>query len=513
MKCEVINLISSKLDLEVMLEHEGEQLTFSVAKFGRPSFDKFDTFAEINAYWAQLPELEQAKIFALYREIAFLFATVNNRNTLKLLLTPKVTQLLDAQNYNRLYDWILYRAPITIPEHLEETYVESIDKNGSRRQTYTRSDYTRLVTLAVLLRCMVPVWGEFIDYVRESIGTLLKEYYAFQLIEESPLLEHESFKKLREYVNATIGEDRENAAAIVEWISSEELPDWMLALVVIRRVCIGDVRGTQQRANIVPYIYKYIVDKLKGEDNVGENAIKKKLHDAKGGELEEKLSVFERYKIKQEIPIGDVAELDHIVRDPYEVATKLCPEIPEWLLIQSLESSKRLTDVRILDPQIILLQWLLKPLLSPRGIKYLNKPTIVRCLGVAQAVLWAKGHKYLALVVTSYADLSSQEFFIGGADSRSQITKELHAELNHLYPFQPIPTGKKQDPKPINLAVKSIEHLASLLTRLAWTMTAPEDFITEVFGPGIIRKHELPMSPDIKNHLAQLVLDLGKRQA
>lgn len=528
MRATVINLIS-KLPLQVRLTHKDEELVFSVGSYGRPSFSnqnkemEFDVFEQLNGFWASLPEEDQDRIFDLYKEMSYYFTAIRSYAVLKEHLSHKASQLLDIQNYLKVLDWVQFYSDIIIPEHLQLEFVDDIDRNYTREQTYTRPQYVRLIALAVHLRSMIPVWGQFIDDTCKIVGEDMEEAYAFDLIEEADVLRHESFFKLKEYVEAAVNAHPHNPKAVLGWISSEDFPSWMLAKVVIKRLVIGDIRGTNQRANIVPYIHRYMMDQLQGDDQPGEKSIKSKRHDARGGgeEYHDKLSNMEAIKVKEEIPVGDIVGLENAVKDPYNVAQIVAPSISNELVTQCLINARVLLNHRIMTPQFTIMQWVLRAVIHPKGYAYLQKHLIVQCLGVAQAVLWHwasfdrryQGHKYLAVLLTCHGDESSGEFYATDTDSKNQITKDLHAQLNHWYRFQlKPPTRRREDQKTVNPAVKSIEGVVSELYRMPWVITAPADIVAEVLGSSGSYRNRLPMDPNIKNYLAELCVQMASRR-
>lgn len=513
MKAEVIGLLLPTASAEICLSHGDASLAFSASCFGRRSFQQeFGMFDQINAYWATYSEREQGEIFEIYRRIAVLFSTASNRTSLMLEMNKEVVRLLDYHDFERAYQWVVFSSDIAIPDNFDRDYVHSIDKQGSREQTYIRADYTKLITLGLLLRTMIPVWGEFISNTWQETGTLYKEYYAFQLLNHSKMLHTEPFEKLFVYIDKTVGDDRANPSTIIEGISSEDFTTWMMALVVIRRLCIGDIRGQDQRANMVTFIHRYVSSKMKGSDIAADSIVKEKTYDDGGGsrQIEDKLSALERYKIKHDISLGEIMELEYSLANIYEVAFRLSANMSVELLDLCMANTQMLAQHRILDPQVMLLRWIMKPAISPRGLMYLSRETIVRAFGLLQAVLWARGHQYLALLSTSFANVVDGEMHISGNDSRQRIPKELQSELDRLYPYSKIMGGKRTGQKLINLTVKSIETLADNLSMFSWTMTAHETLITEAFGNCNTRRIAVPS--DIKIRLAKLVVELGDRK-
>jgi hypothetical protein len=508
MKAETYVLLSAQVP-SVRITHRDVTLSFSISVFGRGNFQNgYDVFEHINEYWAHLSDVDQDAIFAIYTRIHQ--STENNlsKDDLIAYLSDQVTQLLEYHHLPLIQDWVMFRSNIHIPDAFGNEYLYSVDQNTSREKTYTRSDYVQLVALSVALRCMVPVWGEHISYIRKDSGTLFKEFYAFQLLSKSPLLQSEPIEKLKIYIDNIAGAGKFDPNNTLKGISSEDFGYWLLSLVCVRRLCIGDIRGLDPRANMVTFIYKYIIQKVHSNDNNFENIIKEKKFDDRSQDSENKISTLERYKIKTNISPGEIVELEYSVRDIRGMANRLSTQISPDMLERSLLTSDRLIKERILDPQITLLRWVFKSVISPRGIMYLSAPMIVRALGALEAVLWARGHRYLALLATSHMVHSDREMVISPVDSKMRVPKELNDELISLYPYQKSLPTRKVEVKEINRVAESIDRMADQLMMFSWRITADESMIQEVLGT---TSRRMPIKPDIKTDLTKLVIELGRR--
>ncbi len=503
------NVIISNAIPEVTIEHNGEQLKYSISVFQRDNFQKdFDVFGYINAYWDSLPQARQDHIFRVYKDITFGFDNMFGNEELFEYLQVKVAELIEAHNLDDVQNWVAMKSDIRIPETFEGSYTYSIDNNTSREKTYTRSDYSSLAALSVLLRCMVPVWGEYIFNIRQEAGTMYKEFEAFQLINRSNIASSVPVEKLRLYIENIVGDDNADPNNILNGICAEDFGYYLLALSCIRRLCIGDVRGNNPSSNLITYIYKFIIQRIRNSDNNYENVVKEKTFDDRSPEGENKISTLERYKIKTNVSLGEIVELEYSLRDIRSIAPRLSVFMEPELLERSLTTSQELNSRMLLDPQMMLLRWIFKPVISPKGLMYLPKPMIVQAIGALEAVLWSRGHKYLAIVASSYPILNEREMNISPIDSKMRVPVELSDELRRLYPFTRTVNNKKSGKKEVNLAAKSIDTLADNLTMYSWRPTACDEMLQEVFGN---TNRKLPIKPDIKLDLTKLVIEIGSR--
>ena len=494
---------------EVKIEHKGKSIPFSISVFGRVHFQQeYEVFHYINQYWASLDEAHQDRIFKLYEDIEYGFDNIYSKDDLCEHLTNKVTELIQEHDMDKVQDWISFKSDIQIPAVMEIDYTHSIDNNTSREKTYTRSDYLQLVTLSVVIKCMIPIWGQYIFNIRRDTGSQYKEFYAFQLLSHSNIAHCVPMNKLRLYIENIVGEDKYNPNNTLNGISSEDFGYWLLALLCIRRLGLGDIRGTDPKIHLITFSYKYIIQKIRNNDSNFENVVKEKTFDDRSPDGENKISTLERYKIKTNISLGEIVELEYSIQDIRHTAHKLSYRIDPQRLERSLVTSQELLPARLLDPQITLLRWVFKHVITPKGLMYLPKPVIVQALGAMEAVLWARGHKYLAILATCYPLVSGEDMVISPVDSKMRVPKEMSDELDRLYPFTRSTNSKRTGIKEINLAAKSIDTMADNLTMYSWRSTADESMLQEVFGN---TNRKFPIRPDIKLELTKLVIEIGNR--
>ena len=505
----IANVNIPTLPPEVRITHKGQELNFSVSRFGREIFQKVNVFEHINRFWDDLPIIQQDRVFDIYKEIQEAYDMHLNRQALTDYITDHVTELMDIHNLTTMNDWISFKTTITIPDKFVSDYVHDINNNLSREKTYTRSDYKEIVALSLSMRCMIPVWGDYISTTRHDTGNDFKEFYAFQLLRKSYIINSQPILKLRTYIqHLTV--DKHTPDNVLRGISSEDFVYWLLALLCVKRLTIADIRGDNPEANIITYIYKFIVQKIQNRDNNTADSYKEKRFDDKGvANSENKVSTLEKYKIKTNISPGEIVELEFVMRDIVSAAQKLTSRLDMNMFQHSLETCQILMQYEILEPQFTLLSWVFKPVISPRGLYYLDKQIIVNALGALQTVLWARGHRYLALLATCHHITSEREMIVSPIDSKMRLPKEIADEVEKLYPFTRLSTSKKRiDNKNSNIAINDINELAEQLTSYSWRLTADSSLIEQELNS---TSRRMTIKPDIKQIIGNLVVEIGSR--
>ncbi len=508
----------------VQIEHKSETIEFSISVFGRESVikDDFDIFEHLNAYWATLPEAQQDYIFSIYRTIRKEFSERVTDLDFSIHLSRYCTELLDAYDLEDVKSWITTKANLIIPSNFEAEYVYDFDKQGSRDQTYIRSDYIELLAMAVIIRTMIPVWGEFILQTKKRYSNLLKEYYGFRLIGNAKIMLSAPMQKLIVYIAHAIGNNNYSNTSISSGISSCEYSDWMLGLICIRRLCLCDLRGLDSNANVVTSIFKYVVQKIDATESPT-NSDKVNSKNATGVDdgIEDKISSLERYKIVNSIAGGWIEEMTFSIKDLNEIAFRASPLMTNELLNSSLMSVQKLRDKDkgIRRPQMALCQWTLgnvlsavKPecrIISAKGQEHLNKEVIINLLGITEAVLMAEGFSHMALLSTSYVDINDASMFLGGIESRARIPRKIQDELDILYPFQRTIGGYKSGIKSVNPAIHAIDEVSDMFGMYSWMITATGDKVEQVFGNRDTNRINSPY--DIRIQLADIILKIVNR--
>ena len=496
---------------ELIVEHDGENITFNASPYGSGTFKKFDVFEHFNAFMKTRSLDFQKKCFTNLIEIRTVLDSFYESNKLSTELIPRVTSLVDMFNIEEVVDWVNFKSDIRLPPHFATTFVEDINKGTTREQTYLKSDYVNLISISIILRVMVPVWSEFIARVRQDTGTMLKEYVSGQLVSKTKLYNSEIVDKLREYIVVCVANNHlNNPSLILGGVSSEDFLDWITALVLIRRLAVGDVRGIDPKINLITSVYSYITQRVSPDNPASSEYREKSMTVTSESDMDAKLSVLERYKIKHDISLGEIVELEHSVSDIMHVAKRLEPNIPEQLVINALNTSKVLLTKQLLDPQINILKWLLSGIISPRGLLHLQKEVIVNLLAVAQAVLYYRGHTFLAMAITTHVDMTNEVMLLG-VDSRARIPKEILAELDKYFPFVRKSSNRSKNKVP-NLAHQAIDKLVEDLSMFNWVMTADKNLVLELSG-GKQHSNRLIIPHDIKIKVANFVLDVVKRKS
>lgn len=490
------------------MEHGGACCAFEVSSYNKAALVRNTVTEYINLYWASLQPVKQERIFETYVKIRAAFEDHYSTGPLCIALMPLVKQLYDQHEIEDIRRWMSFHTDIRVPADVEDTYVHSDERPFSRERTYTKPDYYNLLALVLSMRAMIPIWGEFVYRTGSETGTAFKEYYAFGLIAQAKIVDSGAMVKLREYIVGNLQPDQALPSIIIGGVGTEDHAQWALATLCVKRLCIGDLKGLDANANLVVTIYNDLVAKNTGAGtHLFGNPIHSKIFDADRDD-EHGASRMENFKIKAEHSIGDIAVIEHHAKHYKVAALQLDPNMDLNLLEQFYEAALLVQKETIHPGQTSMAQWIVAPIIPPRGIYHLKKVTMIKVLCIAQTWAWQHGHKKIAGLLTAVASDSSVAIQHSGIGSMARITKEQSEQLAVLFPFNKI-SSKRKNTIPPNVAVVAIDSVAEQLGVRDWILTMPDKYATELIGNQSNRRYSCPH--DIKIALAKLAIECASR--
>jgi hypothetical protein len=467
-----------------------------------------DIFAEINDYFTTLTPEAQVKIANCYSEIYQTFLSVPDTSRVKEEIQKTLKEMYSVLDYETILQWVKFQRRPRIPPTMRDDYL--VTDPPDRRRTYIYKDYVELVALAVMLRPMVPIWGEYILRNKKIAGTDYKELQAIKLLYHTGVTELRPAKRLLDYIHATTSYEDPVFASVVQGLGTEERPEWLLALNLIRRVATGEIDSTDPNSNIVTNAYNYTRTKL--EQLAKKNNIKAKDKPQRGPE-DDNVSYLEMYKVKEKVPRGRIAPIEVYTENPLSVAARIDESVPEALVRECLEAVKAIESQPTYQHQIVLTQWTLAKAISPKGIETLNRISILRCIGVTQALLWHWGYFDLAALVTACPYPIEEDQILANLEGRAKIPANLAEELGVIYKHYVV-SGTKADRAKVaagkipNMAIDAIENYVKLIKQHDWELYAPQALQDKTSK--ILHTRRLIVPADIRAQLADMVLRLNR---
>lgn len=502
---DLTSLVSN--DRAVIVEHgEGSmrrQVSFTIALYKRNHFSEDNAiFRPINEYWATLPERDQAEIYAVYEDVRELFDSVTGSVDLRNELTDLVTRLLSFHKTTDVTRWVEFHSGMEIPATVESEYVHNVDKNTTVDQTYVYRDYLGLMALSVIFRAMIPIWSMYSKPAKDATGKVHKERVCYLLMRDSELYHSEAIARLKRYVAANIGKDSYTGNHTLEFIPSSDLPDYLLSLVCVRKLCLGELYPTETDPvqNLAALTYTYIIDRPSPQgSDFSQQVREKKIKKEGAGETGENSgSSLEIYKARATVTPGRIAELEYALRDPVNLCIQLCPDADEYQIAAdcklALETSQAMLKSDIQPAQIVLAQWILAPVFPPQGLLYIKANTglVVHACAITQTVLQHRGFEYLALLATSTAMVAEDSMRVAPMGSKSQIPEDLAEAIAKHFPYKRVPKRKTATNSSYCFVTEDVKRLAMEFSNHTWRATADEALVRKVLGTHVRRVTILP---------------------
>ena len=466
---------------KVIVSHLGAELSFNVTelKKSKLNVEGKDLFLEINQYLSELDHTVQFAIFGIYGELRELRDDIMTVpfNTQQRETTEMMTRLYNLLDIDRLAKFAA-RTNIIYPEGLfSRTSEQALTSNVNVNINYYKEDYDGLVVLVLALRPMIPVWGEYISLNKSSTGTQYKEYRALKLLSKSSINRSPYMDRLRLYINEwrTAGNSRGTLAddiAVLDGISSDDITDYILGLVLVRRLSLCNIHANTEKDSIISSVYSYLKSKLSEAATTFKT--KKKYDDGAGRESGEEISVFEKYKISSRLTHGDREFLQEYTRLAVNVAKEIDPEVDLFVLEECLTLNHTL-NLPITNHQRLLTQWVTHNAFPPQGIYELTKLEVTNLISVAQAILIKWEFYELALLITSNILVNQVNL---APPTRAILSDNLLDELDKIYPYRKV--AKRQQDK-ANLAHDAIHKLNTELMSKMFS-TNPTPFLKEQLG-------------------------------
>lgn len=504
----------SKARIVFQLTHNEEMLVFSATTYLRKTFESNPNIHDVlNRYWARMSKAQQDEIFSIYREVSEVFDSLDKSSVTAQQLTMLIGRLAVHHELSSLETYLALETGIFIPESCKESYLENLDDNNSREKTYTRHDYRKLLALTLFMQSISPIWGDYIDSIRQSAGADRKSYHAMQLLRETTVLESEAVKKLTSYINAITGDRHYSFGRILNGESSEDVGYSLLSDVCVRKLAVGDILGASEpkESNLVADVWKFLYQKVFNNTDGMNEPKAKDVSDNSGSTDSTTRSILESYKKRTNVSSGEVQELNFATRNIYELVSAVIPSVtPELVSLATLECSELYRE-RVGTPQLTISAWVLKDVVSPFTGLYVNRENVVNMVIATKIILWQRGHRYLSLLMSAYPVVGSEEMLIAPVDSRAQIPGEILDQLSFYFPYvwKTIKRRDNQITEETPPHIAAIEKVVDELIKNVWRSCASNEELIEYFGTP---RRKFPVAATIKQDLALLLIDIEKQR-
>ncbi|MBE0438172.1 MAG: hypothetical protein IBX57_00200 [Gammaproteobacteria bacterium] len=490
----------------ITVRHGNKEIEWNVTVYGRSTLQNPTTmFDNVNAYMKTLPDDLQDKIFDVYVNVGEVLDNVTDFNKVHTLLQKQVAILYNLLDFEALSRWVKLKGQINTPTELKTDF--DTDKNElTEKLTYLRDDYRDLIAFSLYLKPMLPIFGEYLNHTSRDISGKFRDHFVLSLLSKSKVIKLNPYKRLEIYINASIEKEERKAqaafkstSAVFGGLGSSELPEWLMSKVIIRRVVIyEETLGDSLIANI----YHTITQQVNSLDKTFSGRINEKRPTGNVND-DDNASIAENYKVKQEISDGDLTVLSVYTDRFLDMASIVDPTIDPKSVEVFIKHFDQLEGLKIQKHHLVLAQWVLSKAISPRGVPSLNKPSLLKAMGVTQALLWHWGFQEVSLLLSAQPAPNNGQH-LGLPTSR--VSKYHTEKFQELYPYQRRLTSNI-NLRSANVGLKAIDIVSTDLISSDWFYHPPESIRAQLSVD--VNKPQM-VSAEIRQNLSDLIIKLNE---
>lgn len=490
----------------IHITHKGETLTWDASKFIKTKIKQPARYFELaNRFLSELPVERHDKLFDCYKRIQDAFNQLGPEIIRHRAIVDSFAALCRLIPWEEFYAWTHKRGCITIPMEIPTDFDGTQHHGVTREKTYDKDQYWDLAALGQYMKFLLPPLAVAIIEKDTRSGKTLKEQRTYQLLSRTGIDDLPLINRLRVYIAAFTDRYSMPASAILESMSSAELPSFILSRTVIRKIMLAELDD-----NIIKMTHHYVKQQLDGLDK-GFSGIVQDKRMNKGKSEEDNISVAENYRVRQPLSDGDLGTLAYYSQQLETLSYKVDPTLDRAKLNICINNVKRRPLVPSEPHQKTLTQWVIGTAMPARGIASLNRLSLMHNMAVAQALLWHWGFHEMALLMMVQSPSDVTGAFV--PNNRTNLSRHWHTEFQKRFPHYREPTTKSKDVRHQNVAYQAIEGpntnnpnmpgLATMILRNAWIPHGPEELLEYI--PSATTGEYWPAPSDTRDQLANLI--------
>lgn len=479
-------------------------------------------YTEFNVWLAQQPKQWQEFVFNKFLEVREIIDTENDVDRMLQKLNTVFIEIYKDVNLTEIERWIVNpRTPVFVPTKTLSSYGHA-RQNSSRETTYEYEDYLQLVAYSLSLRLVTPVWGEIHKRLNSQFGKDFKEIYYLEILYKTSIYKCPAEERLRLFMAHTNVQADTNAV-LVSGLSEEDLYNYMFAVIVLKRVALGDIAGSNDTYPLIIVIYYFFQTKMKQSSKSYGNAkegiqLKRNPVEDKRGLENNSQSVLDVGYSRSRISTDDRVFMQMAINDHPRIISILEPEMPMqlyWDSVNKIRTDYQIDDYSeyrkymkpVQDVQITLAKWILNDVVNQAVFDHLTLKEVIDVLGLVRAILWYRGFHDFAAVVSAIAmPINDNETFIP-TTYRKNLEPKLVDELSKTYDLGGATKSEKR-----NMSHNGcIDIVESGISEFNWLLTLPNDWLQSEYINH--QDNRLIVKPNIRNQIGHLMLDIANRQS
>lgn len=409
---------------------DGDVLEFQANLWNRTGLDKdvfdpqldatisTDIFSTYNMWW-ETQSLEKEMVAKrLYTSIVDVFDQQLSANETNKQLYTYVEDII------LLHDWKSFREFFvdTVKLNFEVYKKEKLEANDtSIDTTYFTEASVDLVVFSIMVKSLMPVWGLYYYNYKIKLGSEFAMLYSVYLVRTEALTSNPAWVKLHLLVH-TVADKKIKANlgySITNDIGSEEQPDLILTLVLLKKVCnfdpliVGD--------SIIRNVYALLRDRCDRILRGGPRSRRTRNRDG------EPLSVVDSFNIIKLQPLSVEVAVRHWIQNIKEllVVSEYAPEIDSLAL--------SLSDLEETQMHYQILTMVVGPILGGRNLLLQRKDKICELLAAVSVWLEINGYQTVSELLIARPNEKNMNVISFSSITQKPIPSGMQAELAHIY--------------------------------------------------------------------------------
>lgn len=425
-------------------------------------------FDEVNDFIAQtFNEEQQASLYEVYREIEDHLTTPGDFSSMTNYVAMVVGAIYTYVKYEDVKSYVA-RLGLPTPDGMLYRH-ESTDPNPDR--TYVVDDYRELMILVFALRFMTPVWSAYLRKAIEVVGTIHKEFEAFRLISQSWPYTTPAMVRLRQYIAASIGGSKFDVGR--SGLSSTEIPDWLLAGAVVRRIAPGQLNCQRDGKSVISAIYAFLTQKKQQKGGPsGTKPINKENRSSRSDD-EKDVSTIDMYRSRVRHTIGEVSAVAVELKDIRRACMKIDPSIPDQLISMYIDNPVDYRANSISRFHLTICQWVLGLIVPMEIVDDIHREDLLNGLMVTRIVLQHWGFYTIEGILSSesYTPFIRDDEYDNDQPNYGRVSANDSKALRDEAPICR-PMGRHII-KMVNIAEEMITEVIKLVSPQVWITRFP----------------------------------------
>lgn len=493
------NIYVQKANTTIDVAFNNKSLSFVISslisKRNKADLDETLQLKLINSYMDYKGEQFKEELFNILEAIDEAIVNSSFKQEIYPLPYNEITRpILDFLDKDDIYKFLKDVYGLIPPRNLPDVFDPGIEQDGrgSRVQTYLKTDYLELASLALIMKVLLLPLGSYARLHADALGIAHKEgnsyrdYILFHLIRPHAIYNTDAMQKLLGLIEKLIERSKtdegSDAVRVLEkQIPSEEIPNYILASVIIQKLSIATLIDDDADKNIITKIYNYVNNDLKTV-NGADKTIRDKnpIPDTDSGSGDSE-SMIESYKISQDISNASRVEMDWAISTIDKIIYQLPPSQKQYVDVNMVKDAQefmqKMYTATIKRSQIAILGYIFKTIIDPRSLDYITIDSLLNLFTVAFSYLWNSGNRHLAVLLCSVAEeVKSDEMHINIRSNISRLRQDTKEELDYYFPYKR--TVNSETDK--NLAEEAIDIIAEEYYANNWIYLPTAKYLKQV---------------------------------